>query len=266
MPFTFSNAEYADVVYVYGFCDGSAAAVVEYRQRFPNRRIPDRRVFTRIFNTLRDAGTLSGAPVSSERQSQADVAEVENILRLVERSSGTSSRRLSTRLGVPHTRVRRTLRDAGLYPYHVQRVQHLKPGDPARRLEFCHWSNANRRFYRLMLFTDEATFTRDGINNSRNTHRWSQENPNAIVETNFQQRFSVNVWCGIIDDQVIGPFILEYRLTGQSYLAFLQNELPELLEDVPLATRAGMYFQHDGAPPHFSRAVIQHLNNTFLGR
>jgi hypothetical protein len=27
-----------------------------------------------------------------------------------------------------------------------------------------------------------------------------------------------------------------------------------------------MYFQHDRAPPHFSRVVIQHLNNTFLGR
>jgi hypothetical protein len=117
-----------------------------------------------------------------------------------------------------------------------------------------------------MLFTDEATFTCDGINNSCNTHRWSQENPNAIVETNFQQRFSVNVWCGIIDDQAIGPFILEYRLTGQSYLAFLQNKLPELQEDVPLATKTGLYFKHDGAPPHFSHAVIQYPNNTFPGR
>jgi hypothetical protein len=59
-----------------------------------------------------------------------------------------------------------------------------------------------------MLFSDNATFTRDGINNSRNTYRVSQENPNAIVETNFQQCVYVNVWCGIIDDQVIGPFIL----------------------------------------------------------
>jgi hypothetical protein len=85
------------------------------------------------------------------------------------------------------------------------------------------------------------------------------------VETNFQQRFIVNVWCGIIDDQVIGSFILEYRLIGQSYLAFLQNELTELLEDVPLATRVGMYFQHDETTTRFSRAVI-HINNTSPGR
>jgi hypothetical protein len=70
------------------------------------------------------------------------------------------------------------------------------------------------------------------------------------VETDFQHRFSANVWCGIIYDEVIGPVILETRLTGQTYLEFLRSTLPGLLEDVPLATWAGMYIQHDGAPSH----------------
>jgi hypothetical protein len=35
IPFTFSIEEYADTIYVYGFCDGNPAlAVAEYRQRF----------------------------------------------------------------------------------------------------------------------------------------------------------------------------------------------------------------------------------------
>ena len=38
--------------------------------------------------------------------------------------------------------------------------------------------------------------------------------------------FSVNVWCAVLDDQLIGPFILEVRLTGEAYLRFLQEELP----------------------------------------
>ena len=42
------------------------------------------------------------------------------------------------------------------------------------------------------------------------------------------------------------------RMTGQNYLDFLQNELPKQLEDVPLATRIAMYFQHDGAPSHYT--------------
>jgi len=34
------------------------------------------------------------------------------------------------------------------------------------RLEFCHWLHNNRQLLPLILFTDEATFTRNGINNT----------------------------------------------------------------------------------------------------
>jgi hypothetical protein len=94
---------------------------------------------------------------------------METIFWLVEHSPGSSSR------------VWRMLHDAGLYPYHVQHVQHLEPEDPVQLREFCHWLNANNWLYQLMLFTNEAAFTHDSINNSFNTHRRSQENPNAIV-------------------------------------------------------------------------------------
>ncbi|KAJ4452269.1 hypothetical protein ANN_03787 [Periplaneta americana] len=41
MPFVYTHQEYADIVYVYGLCDGNAtAAVLAYQARFPNRRIP----------------------------------------------------------------------------------------------------------------------------------------------------------------------------------------------------------------------------------
>ena len=60
-------------------------------------------------------------------------------------------------------------------------------------------------------------------------------------------------------------FHLEGRLTGEAYLRFLQEELPRLLEDVPLNKRGRMYFQHDGAPPH-SREVRNFLNYRFPGR
>ena len=50
--------------------------------------------------------------------------------------------------------------------------------------------------------------------------------------------------CGVqLGGQLIGPFILEGRLTGEVYLRFLQEELPQLLEDVPLDKRSRMYFQ-----------------------
>jgi len=115
------------------------------------------------------------------------------------------------------------------------------------------------------MFTDESHFNRDGVNNTHNSHVWADDNPHATVESNFQ-RFSVNEWCAVLDDQLTGPFMMEGRLTREAYLRFLQEELPRPLEDVPLNKRGRMYFQHDGAPPHSSHEVINFLNYRFPGR
>ena len=148
----------------------------------------------------------------------------------------------------------------------MQRVQHLRPGDFAERLNFCKWLNGSRQLHRYIMFTDEAQFNRDGVNNTHNSHVWADENPHATVESNFQLRSSVNVWCAVLDDQLIGPFILDGRITGEAYLRFLQEELPQLLEDVPLDKRSRMFFRHDGAPPHSSSGVTNFLNYRFPGR
>ena len=50
------------------------------------------------------------------------------------------------------------------------------------------------------------------------------------------------------------------------YADFLLDELPLLLEDVPLDTRRQLIFQHDGAPPHYSRQARQRLDEIFPGR
>ena len=56
------------------------------------------------------------------------------------------------------------------------------------------------------------------------------------------------------------------RLTGANYRDFLENNLPVLLEEVPLAVRAKIWFQHDGAPAHFSLAARQQLTTTLGDR
>ena len=101
MPHIFTNAEYADMMYVYGFCDGSAtAAVQEYRRRFPMRRIPDCRVFYKVFNILRECSTLPSAHISIERACKQNMKEQEDILDMVQCSPNTSTRRLSAHIGV----------------------------------------------------------------------------------------------------------------------------------------------------------------------
>ena len=208
MPFVFSHVEYCDMHYVYGFCDGNALAAVEkYRRRFPDRMNPSRGVFTRNHQTLRDTGSLPSVNVSSEREMVGTINTRENILQMVERSPRLSTRRSASRVGVSRMQVWRTLHEEHFYPFHHQTV-HLEPGNHAQCLNLCHWIQAHPELLGVILFTDEATFTRDGVNNSRNV----QDNPHETIVTNFQGRFSVNVWCGVIGNRLIGPFVFDNNL------------------------------------------------------
>jgi hypothetical protein len=64
-------------------------------------------------------------------------------------------------------------------------------------------------------------------------------------------------WC------LVCPHILSYRLTGNHYPDFGLHDLPDLLEDVPLAVRARIWYTLDGAPVHFSCAVRDVHSNTY---
>jgi hypothetical protein len=64
----------------------ASAAVEEYFLWFPVRRIPDHRLFSKLFNTLLESGMLLSAHVTSERAYQQHVEEQENILDIVQHS------------------------------------------------------------------------------------------------------------------------------------------------------------------------------------
>ena len=149
------------------------------------------------------------------------------------------------------------------------RMQGLLPADFPPRESFCcsfvQQAISIMGLLSSVLFTDEAIFGHDGIINLHH-HLWTTDSPHGIVETSHQQRFCINMWAGIIGDRLLGPVLLPQHLNGETYLAFLQNTLPPLLENVPLAIRQTMWLQHDGAPAHFRINVRRHLKNIFPRR
>jgi hypothetical protein len=61
-----------------------------------------------------------------------------------------------------------------------------------------------------------------------NYHEWA-----------FKHRLSINLWAGILGDSLVS--------------VFLNEELADLLDDVPLQFLAHPWFQHDGASVHCIR-------------
>ena len=151
--------------------------------------------------------------------------------------------------------------------YHIQRLQGLKNIDFLPRLTLCQQiqqqSALDRQLLNNVLFTDEAGFNRDGISNFHNCHVWAAVNLNEVKQVRHQQSFTFNVWVGIFGDCLIGPHFIPHRLNGEQYPRFLRNDLPNLLEDVPLGQRQQMWFMHDSAPAHFHLIVRRYLNRWY---
>lgn len=268
----YTNAELADIHFIYGLANGNSRAAARlYAGKYPTRRQPYHGTFARVHQNLADYGsfrpTIEGRGL--RRTARTPIAE-EDILRAVNRNPSTSVRTLSAASGISRSTVHRVLQCEGLHPFHVQRVQLLQPDDYPQRVVFAQWfinqSAADPHFASSVLFSDEATFTREGVFNTHNAHIWSSNNPHTTRSRAAQQRFSVNVWVGIVADCLIGPYLLPPRLDSAKYLVFLQEVLPELLTNVPSPVRHRMWFQQDGAPSHYGACVRDHLNRTFPNR
>lgn len=121
----------------------------------------------------------------------------------------------------------------------------------------------NPNFIKSVLWTDESSFSTSGIFNRGITHYWARHNTREFQEIQFQGRQSVNVWCGFVQDQIIGPIFYHGVLTGQQYLNFLQNEIEEYVDDFNYQYRNTMVWQHDGAPQHNILHVRNFLNQNY---
>jgi hypothetical protein len=73
----------------------------------------------------------------------------------------------------------------------------------------------------------------------------------------------VNLWVGIVNEFLIGPYLLPWWLSAQIYHVFLKEKLPEMLEEILLSVRRNTWFQHDGAAAHFAHQAWEHLTTTY---
>ncbi|KAL0892876.1 hypothetical protein ABMA27_014561 [Loxostege sticticalis] len=260
MPYRYSPQEYLNMALCY---DEAGQVMLRAQQLYAER-------YGRHLHVRTILGAVQRHRESGSFQTRLDVGRQrhpvqleEDVLAFFERHPVASIADAARMFGVSQYYVWRLLRNEGLHPYHFTRVQELLPADYAPRVDFCRWLLRNRTYN--VLWTDECTFTRQGLFNMHNAHYWSDSNPRVIRPDHFQFRFSVNVWAGIVNGTLLGPVFLE-RLNTDTYLQFLQNELPELLLDVPVGSRRYLYYQHDGAPAHFSLRVRAYLDEAFQGR
>lgn len=271
MPFVYSYDEYVDMILVYGECHKNARLARDvYAHRYPNRITPCWKTFSCVERTMRRGVFPSGKPIlPRQRPAQRDENLIA-VLAYINVNPHVSIRVLEEELGISKSTIHRILKKFKYRPYKINLVQGLKPEDPQRRLNFIQEINnkiaQDPHFLNKILWSDESRFHNNGTVNRHNCHYWSAENPGWVREAHFQNVWGTNVWCGLFNGHLIGPYFYDGTLTGDSYLDFLGNSLLDLLEDIPLQQIRTMWWQQDGAPPHFARQVTEHLDEVYRGR
>jgi hypothetical protein len=96
-------------------------------------------------------------------------------------------------------------------------------------------------------------FTRNGMFNGRSSHTWAQEYSHGVQFRLNQVHFVVNIWVGVVGDDLIGPHLLTPRLNTHNFHQYLENTLPELFQSVPLSVHGDVWYQHNGAAAYFGR-------------
>lgn len=274
------------------------AAAAEFNQRHPNRQQIQFVTVGRIFRAFSQTGKpisnlitqvvfsyksilgcvtthdhnrgIRNGPNANNRQNAND----ETILDFFRTNPHSSVRDAGRVLNLPKSTIWRVLKIHKLKPFKAKFLNTLEPGDDLHRLEYCLWMQGNflnnRNFLKKILYTDEATFTTNGIVCSQNTRQWAQDNPNFTIECKRQYSFKINVFCGILNETIIGPFFFRENLNGERFLHFLNNNFWNAIEELPLLERLNLHVQLDGAPIHNTREVRhwldQHFPQKWIGR
>lgn len=193
-----------------------------------------------------------------------------NVLQSFVEDPHSSIRKVAAQNDISIGSVCNVLKRNNYYPYKMHLTHELSEDDFDRRIEFCDTMmqklDINPNFVNSIVFTDESTFMLNGNVNRHNCRYWTDTNPHWMIEAHTQHPQKVNVWAGIVGQNIIGPFIIDGNLDGVSYHHMLINRIMPAIQNVEGLNFNSIWFQQDGAPPHYAFQVRNLLNQTLPRR
>lgn len=237
--------------------------------RNENNRISKSTVI-RTIQRFEDLGSVKNRPRSGRRKTATNNDKALNVLQSVVENPHISIDRVAQEHEISHGSVSKILKLNKWHPYKLHLCQELSEDDFDRRIEFCDLMMEMIAEDPLLLnnivFSDEATFELTGNVNRHNCRYWSDVNPHWKRDNHTQYPQKLNVWAGILNDRPVGPFFIEGNLTAQVYTVMLREQIVPAIRDIAGGNMDEIYFQQDGAPPHYGVIVRQYLNEVFQDR
>ena len=224
-----------------------------------------------IFETLGTVQNVNKTRSGRPRTSTSPGKE-EQVQETLLRSPQKSLRQTARETNISKDSVYRIMKHLHWKCYIPTLIHALNEDDPDRRVQFCEWYLAkcaeDPGFPHKIVWSDEASFKLNGSINRHNCTYWGPVNPQVTLEHHVNLP-GVTEWCGISALGIIAPFFRNGTVTGESYLNLLQEFVGPQFSEM-FGDDDEIYFQQDGAPPHYHRDVRAHLDaafpDTWIGR
>lgn len=238
-----------------------------FEREYPDRRPPAQLTIRRIVRKFDDTCKLQDLPRSGRPRIPEN--NVRNIQEVFEIQPAASIRAVAARIPESRSSVHRILKQQGMRFYRPSVHQALRPGDKEKRLEFCRWfldmSAENPSFADTIIWTDESIVRLHGRFNRQNYGYWFRENQHLLHEKPLNSP-GVSVWAGFSTQGVLGPFFFDANVDGQSYIAMLEENVVPQLRTMRWGRDRDIWWQQDGAPPHFATEARRFVDDTFPAR
>lgn len=157
----------------------------------------------------------------------------------------------------------------GYHQYKIRLVQELSEDDYDRRVEFCDEMmrryDEDNQFFNWICFSDEATFELSGPAIVK-IYDIGDVNPHWMRDSHTQHPQKLNVWAGIIGQNIVGPYFIAGNINAENYIAFvhlLRTEVVPRIQEITGLAFEQVWFQQDGAPAHFAVIIRDYLNEIF---
>ncbi|KAJ8914004.1 hypothetical protein NQ315_012027, partial [Exocentrus adspersus] len=178
----YNKEELVDMIFILGeslkYCFLASRL---YAQRYPERRHPDRRSLQNLLERFTQTGHTEYTKSVRNRSVRTEENELAVLLQVTENPL-TSQKAIGDAVGVTHFKREPFIKNFS--------------GDFDLRIDFCNWAQGKIRenfyFFNSVLFSDEATFHKNGFVNRHNFHYYSDHNPRIFRQIDRQHRWSIN--------------------------------------------------------------------------
>lgn len=250
-----------------------ASLVLDFEDKFPNTRVPERGYAQRLYRKFLTTGTVNDKPRSGRPKTAFTDENLETVAFHFTEHPRTSQRHSARQLQMKRSSLQRLMKAVQFKPYRPRVLQQLSEDDFDRRLEFCELFLARLAVEpdlpERILWTDEAQFKINGLVNRHNSVYWSTDNPRIIVTQELNSP-GIHVWAGICHRGIIGPYFMHETMNADRYCDMLMEVvLPELQNSPAFQPWNNLIWQQDGAPAHYalrSRALLDEHFNEWIGR